>query len=231
MKPSQSKVNNSLPLLAIATLCLTAATPVTQAAEDSSGGVRSFLSDPQRVGSLTGTILGGALTAHPIGTLAGSIIGFFIGKETMHKDPEQQQPAQYSYAQRSFIPTTTKEAAIPMLALETSTPATMALPAPVTTLITSAPPATHVASATQNKSPSISVTAAPPAVAVSLLSPPTMNTDLRLIETVTMTMDYVPTANKLSPLEQIASLCYGNRGQIKTSNPDLQSLCYYHQSS
>lgn len=206
MKPSPSKMNNSPHLLAIAALCLAATTPLAQAAGDSSDGARSFLSDPQRVGSLTGTILGGALTAHPIGTLAGSIIGFFIGKETMHKDPGHQQLGQSSYAQRSFIPTTTKETATPMLALKTSTPATK----------TTVPPMAKVT--------------AP--VAVTSLSPlPAMNIDLPSAETLAFAVDPVSTPKMTSPLEQIASLCYGNGGQNKANSPDLQSLCYYHQSS
>ncbi len=65
---------------------------------------KEFLSDPSRVGSLTGTILGGALTAHPVGTLAGSVIGFFVGKQSMFESPEKQELTQLSQAQRSIIP-------------------------------------------------------------------------------------------------------------------------------
>ncbi|MDZ4263363.1 MAG: hypothetical protein U1B30_13670 [Pseudomonadota bacterium] len=231
MKPNPSKVKNSPHLLAIAALCLAATAPLAQAEGDSSNGARAFLSDPQRVGSLAGTILGGALTAHPIGTLAGSIIGFFVGKETMHKDLEHPQPGQFSYAQRSFIPATTKETAIPMLALETSAPATEVIiePTPVTTLIASAPPATSFTPPIQNQLPSTA--AAAPVVVASLPSPPKIDIDLPSTETLAIAMDSAPAPQKLSPLEQIASLCYGNGGQNKINNPDLQSLCYYHQSS
>ncbi len=69
---------------------------------DSANGITDFLSDPHRVGSLTGTIIGGALTAHPAGAAAGTILGYIIGKKTMHKSTEELNAQ--NYAQRSIIP-------------------------------------------------------------------------------------------------------------------------------
>lgn len=83
------------------TFCL--AGTAAYAEENGSNGVREFLSDPHRVGSLAGTIIGGALTAHPAGVVTGSVIGYFLGKKTMHQSNEQQL-AQASYARTSIIP-------------------------------------------------------------------------------------------------------------------------------
>ncbi len=216
----QPKIKNRPLLLAIA-LCLTATTPLAEAEEGVSNSARDFLSDPQRVGSLTGTILGGALTAHPIGTLAGGIIGFFVGKQTMHKSPEQL--AQTSYARRSFIPTIIQETAIPMLALDTSTPE-VATFVPTTTLI-APPPLTTTFSATIQQQATLNPSKVTGPVVASVASAPKMFDAPQSVPTPT-----IATTKQLSPLEQIASLCYGG-GQSKASNPDLQALCYYQQSS
>ncbi len=100
MKSRPAKTHYKHQLIAI-TLCLAGTTAYAE--ENSSNGIRNFLSDPHRVGSLTGTIIGGALTAHPVGVVAGSVIGYYFGKETMHKSTEQQL-AQASYARASIIP-------------------------------------------------------------------------------------------------------------------------------
>jgi hypothetical protein len=226
MKPTPSKRKNISTLLAITALCLTTTAPLTYAEEDSSNGISNFLSDPQRVGSLTGTILGGALTAHPIGTLAGSIIGFFIGKQTTHQLPSQQPLAQSSYARRSFAPLKAEETAIPALALNTTPPAIAETPlpaAPTATLLASAP-------SVNTSTPAIQTQTATPVIVATLAHTTGLENDISSLQMQTITTaDPVP--QKLSPLEQIASLCYGNGGQNKASNPDLQSLCFYHQSS
>jgi hypothetical protein len=109
MKSIRSKKQSGHIAIAIA-LCLAATTSLAYAEDDEdenqapTENTKEFLSDPSRVGSLTGTILGGALTAHPVGTVAGSIIGFFVGKQSMFKSPEKERMEQLSRAPRSIIP-------------------------------------------------------------------------------------------------------------------------------
>ncbi len=222
MKPTASKTKASHPLLAIA-LCLSAAAPLAHAEEGASksNGVREFLSNRERVGSLTGTIIGGALTAHPVGTVAGSIIGFFIGKETMHKTPEQQQLIHPSYARRSFVPDTPETAAAPTLALSTATEATplltAAIQAPALALVRPTPAAAK---------------ALPPAAAIALASPTAEPVKkLEPAPEPAMALAPPPPLKQSSPLERIASYCYGNGAQSRDLSPDLEALCYYHQSS
>jgi len=85
------------------TLCAAMSPSLVQAEEEKSS-LREFLSDPQRVGSLTGTIIGGALTAHPAGAAAGTILGFFVGKQSMFETAEQKEIKQSRYAAASIIP-------------------------------------------------------------------------------------------------------------------------------
>ncbi len=92
----------------VITLCLAAPVSLVYADKNSPGAINEFLSDPQRVGSLSGIVIGGALTAHPAGAVAGSLIGFFVGKQTKFKNSEKQRQAQINYAQRSIIPTTSR---------------------------------------------------------------------------------------------------------------------------
>lgn len=65
---------------------------------------RDYLSDPRRVGTLAGSILGGALTAHPAGTVLGSLVGFFIGKQSMFNEDDRPGQQQTGFAQRSIVP-------------------------------------------------------------------------------------------------------------------------------
>jgi len=83
-------------------LCLAASPSLVLAEEENT--LREFLSDPQRVGSLTGTIIGGALTAHPAGAAAGTLLGFFVGKQSMFETAEQKQTKQSRYAAASIVP-------------------------------------------------------------------------------------------------------------------------------
>lgn len=64
-------------------------------AEDEGGGLlngtakfaQEYLADKRRAGALVGSLFGTALTVHPAGSIVGSILGFWIGKATMHDDP------------------------------------------------------------------------------------------------------------------------------------------------
>lgn len=53
---------------------------------EEAGYIEAYLSDQRRVGSLAGSILGGALIAHPAGTVVGSVIGFVLGSQAMNED-------------------------------------------------------------------------------------------------------------------------------------------------
>jgi hypothetical protein len=77
----------------------------SSAGEDTSGYIRDYLSDPRRTGSLAGSILGGALTANPAGTIIGSVIGFFVGKNSMYnEDKARAAQATAKYAKREIVP-------------------------------------------------------------------------------------------------------------------------------
>lgn len=52
---------------------------------EESGYIEAYLSDQRRVGSLAGGILGGALIAHPAGTVVGSLLGFVLGSQAMEE--------------------------------------------------------------------------------------------------------------------------------------------------
>jgi len=41
--------------------------------------VQEFFDDPPRTGTLLGTVIGGAMTAHPLGTLTGGVVGYMLG--------------------------------------------------------------------------------------------------------------------------------------------------------
>lgn len=73
--------------------------------ESASSYVRDYLSDPRRSGSLAGSILGGALSAHPAGPVLGSLVGFFIGKQSMfNEDKTRDIKAGLLYAKRDIVP-------------------------------------------------------------------------------------------------------------------------------
>lgn len=120
--------------------------------------VRDYLSDPRRVGSLTGSILGGALTAHPAGPVVGSLIGFLVGKMSMYdEDKARAQGTQLLAARRNIVPTSLdRDATVPTLSF--SNPAGVSFDTPA-----AEPPAAPGVPAT----PPTSI-----AVATSFLPPP-----------------------------------------------------------
>ncbi len=95
--------HSQVTLQCLALALFLAASPALVHAEKESS-IKEFLSDPQRVGSLTGTIIGGALTAHPAGAAAGTLIGFFAGKPFMLETEEQKQIKKSRYAAASIVP-------------------------------------------------------------------------------------------------------------------------------
>ena len=78
--------------------------------------IRDYLSDHRRAGSLAGSILGGALFAHPAGPILGSLVGFFVGKQTMfNEDKARSLQAQSLLARRDIVPKDGKGQGIPTL--------------------------------------------------------------------------------------------------------------------
>jgi hypothetical protein len=67
--------------------------------------IRDYLSDPRRSGSLAGSIIGGALSAHPAGPILGSLVGFFVGKQSMfNEDKAKAERASVLYVRRDIVP-------------------------------------------------------------------------------------------------------------------------------
>lgn len=66
---------------------------------------RDYLSDPRRTGSLAGSLIGGALSAHPVGPIVGGLVGFFVGKQSMfNEDKVKAQRESLLYARRDIVP-------------------------------------------------------------------------------------------------------------------------------
>jgi hypothetical protein len=73
--------------------------------ENSSEFMRDYLSDPRRTGSLAGSVIGGALSAHPAGPILGGLVGFFVGKRSMfNEDKTRNQQEKMLYAKRDIVP-------------------------------------------------------------------------------------------------------------------------------
>lgn len=113
---------------------------------------QEYLSDRRRAGSLAGGLLGGALMAHPAGTLVGSIAGFFLGKATHHDDPTASKADQWQQSRR-FAPTE-PDAETPVLTLSDPDADTLAWDRP-----TPAPAGTRQGLADPTASPSQSAAA------------------------------------------------------------------------
>jgi hypothetical protein len=82
---------------------LSAAEPVplsTRVVNETEG----FLSDPARAGGLVGTIIGGAAIANPLAPILGSVIGYFIGKNTDFSNKNSKKAQRDAWANRSLIP-------------------------------------------------------------------------------------------------------------------------------
>ncbi|MFC1750718.1 hypothetical protein ACFL2V_18160 [Pseudomonadota bacterium] len=179
MKYTNSKTNTGQ-LMAL-TLCAALIAPAVHAEQEKQGNVQGFLSDPHRVGSLTGTILGGALTAHPAGAIAGSIIGFFIGKQSMFDKTKEQELARFNYKKRAVIPANPETSEHHMLAFN-------------------------------EPGASFSLSDTSDGIQLSTFSSQTQ-------------------PDQLSALQQVAAYCYGSNSRQNNFDPQLQAMCYYHQSS
>lgn len=155
--PFQGSRRPPVKVLALA-LGMALAAPCAVAA-DTDGGlgaqtslyIRDYLSDNRRVGSLVGSILGGAATAHPAGPVVGSLIGFLIGKATMHE--EDKGRPQLSAAQRSIIPPVSQAVAAPSLSFADPQGVSFDAPAPAAMPVRPAAPAVASAPAAQPAAP------------------------------------------------------------------------------
>ena len=210
-----------------------------------------YLSDRKRAGSLAGSVLGGALTAHPAGPLIGSLIGFIIGKQTEHEDralsttnaaidsfgrpqivvPAGTQPAPLSFSAPASPPEPIRQAQPAELAL--TAPATMALAPALTqvpvTLPMAIPPPTQPSAATPQPPEPIPI-------AVPALPPRVANGQSQALEPAAQSPS-LP-APILAPVQQpvqnfsasqvaIADLC--RTGSAAPPDPRLRAACLYHQ--
>ncbi len=102
-----SETKGLRPSLVLATLLT--ATPAWAAspadAEHAGPSTRDFLADESRVGGLAGTLIGGALTAHPAGTVVGAVVGYMVGKKSDFT-PEEEVAADPQAAGEQHAPAT-----------------------------------------------------------------------------------------------------------------------------
>jgi hypothetical protein len=83
--------------------------------------IRDYLSDPRRSGSLAGSIIGGALSAHPAGPILGSLVGFLVGKQSMfNEDKAQAERASVLYARRDIVPQPSRTDTVPTISFASS---------------------------------------------------------------------------------------------------------------
>lgn len=84
--------------------------PVTLLASENAA--KAFSSDSSSVSTLAGTIIGGALTAHPVGTMVGGIVGFFAGEGSKKGEDNvpTTKPASARQSSDSALPGKTKMA-------------------------------------------------------------------------------------------------------------------------
>lgn len=101
---SSLRVQSRLAVVALLLLCSPKLLAQGQGGE--SGVIQDhtgdFLSDPGRSGTIVGSVLGGAMYAHPLAPIVGSVVGYFIGSST--DDTEENGTPAQRYARRSIIP-------------------------------------------------------------------------------------------------------------------------------
>lgn len=119
---------------------LRAADPVplsTKVADETEG----FLSDPARAGGLVGTIIGGAAIANPLAPILGSVIGYFVGKNTDYTEDNSKKAQREAWANRSLIPDSDSQVAS-LSGLSVGTSAAVDLPIPTISGLIATPIAT-----------------------------------------------------------------------------------------
>lgn len=224
----------------VPSVCLADAHPDLGVMDHASEYVRDYLSDSRRVGSLAGSIIGGALSAHPAGPVIGGLIGFFIGKSSMFEQQTttlRDQSTAYIDPRRAILPPAGTEVG----ALSFSNGGTVDFAAkPITPSIpqeitSSLPPAITLSQPKPSALPATQSHVATPATpaeinskAVATATNPEQYPNGALVNT----QPPLP-ARALSPLpmgfkrEQIAMLCSGrSTGAIDAR---LRNLCFYSQ--
>ncbi len=218
-------------------------TPEAGIADKTSEYLRDYLSDPRRTGSMAGTILGGAMFAHPAGPIVGSMIGFFIGKSSMfNEDKNRELKASQLYVKRDIVPQSGQGQALPTLSFantqgisfdtpaaakvsEVSTTPSASLP------VINAPAAAKVSEVSTTPSASLPVINAPAAAKVSEVST-TPSANLPVIN-APAAVKVSEGSTSLSPglpvltREQIAAACGGKT----VTDPRFRALCFYSQGS
>jgi hypothetical protein len=203
--------------------------------EQTSEQMRDYLSDRRRAGALTGMILGGALTAHPAGTVIGSLIGFFIGKESLfNEDKARAQRQQVMAARRNIIPQYDGGQAAPTLSFSN----------PKAITFSAAPPASSAA--TLPMAPGMMPTrgglsreqiaaicgggkrsADPRLGALCFYSEGAGGVAAAPMPAVPPAPDMIPAPG--SPLhEQFTAICGGGK---RPADPRLGALCFYNQTN
>jgi len=224
----------------------TVAAPEKSVTEQTSEQMRDYLSDRRRTGALTGMILGGALTAHPAGTVIGSLIGFFIGKESMfNEDKARAQRQQAMAARREIIPQYEGGGAAPSLSFTHPQAITFSAAAPAQS-ITLLPPLAGPAGSLTGLPMAAGITPASGGLTreqIAAICGGRRPADPRLgalcfyggnatgmpaarVPAAVSEANMAPTPG--NPLrEQIAAMCSGGK---RPTDPRLATLCFYNQA-
>lgn len=182
------------------------------------GFAEEYLADKRRAGALVGGLLGSALTAHPAGSIVGSILGFWIGKATMYEDPRLKAEAEADTAfldpRRPIVPDA--GGTVASLSFSSGEATTLAPLAPAAGSI-AAVPAPGVLS---------SAAAAPAPSGGSLLAMPTV----AILPGGAPASPLAPLAGHL-PIppdrDQLAMLC--SNGASSSRDHRLRKACFYFQ--
>lgn len=223
LAPVAGREQRLFPKLAAAVImissCLLAGLPLAALADESSNVnnalnladktsdfVKDYLSDSRRVGSLAGSVIGGALTAHPFGPVLGGVVGFFIGKQTMFEERPETALPQFVNPQREII--APPQGTIATLSFDN--PAGITFPTPGATT-EPVPVAVPVA-------PAVAVLERQQSVAIPAVA--------RSPVTLSQPQQAYAIAQPMSR-EQLASLCGVGGGR---ADPRLKGVCFYYSA-